>query len=38
MHGAVRIDAGAVAKLTQEGASLLPIGVTTVEGTSSAAT
>ncbi|WP_022980504.1 glutamate 5-kinase [Ideonella sp. B508-1] len=32
IHGAVRIDAGAVAKLTQEGASLLPIGVTSVEG------
>lgn len=32
LSGAVRIDAGAVAKLHDEGKSLLPIGVTAVEG------
>ncbi len=32
MHGAVVVDAGAVAKLQQEGKSLLPIGVTEVRG------
>jgi glutamate 5-kinase len=32
MRGAVRIDAGAVAKLRAEGKSLLPIGVTEVQG------
>jgi glutamate 5-kinase len=32
LRGAVRVDAGAVAKLRDEGKSLLPIGVTAVEG------
>ncbi len=32
LRGAVRVDAGAVAKLRDEGASLLPIGVTEVQG------
>jgi len=32
LRGAVVVDAGAVAKLQSEGASLLPIGVTAVEG------
>ena len=32
LRGAVRIDAGAVSKVVQEGKSLLPIGMTTVVG------
>jgi glutamate 5-kinase len=32
LRGAVRVDAGAVAKLRDEGKSLLPIGVHEVEG------
>jgi glutamate 5-kinase len=32
LRGSVLIDAGAVAKLSQGGASLLPIGVTEVQG------
>ncbi|WBY00840.1 glutamate 5-kinase [Ramlibacter tataouinensis] len=32
LRGAVLVDAGAVAKLVQEGKSLLPIGMTAVEG------
>jgi len=32
LRGAVTVDAGAVAKLRSEGKSLLPIGMTTVEG------
>jgi glutamate 5-kinase len=32
MRGAVRVDAGAVVKLRAEGKSLLPIGVTEVQG------
>ena len=32
LRGAVVVDTGAVAKLQSEGASLLPIGVTAVEG------
>ncbi len=32
LRGAVQVDAGAVAKLRDEGKSLLPIGVVTVEG------
>ncbi|MBA4253687.1 MAG: glutamate 5-kinase [Comamonadaceae bacterium] len=32
LRGAVRLDAGAAAKIVQEGKSLLPIGMTAVEG------
>jgi glutamate 5-kinase len=32
LRGAVTVDAGAVGKLRQEGKSLLPIGITSVEG------
>ena len=32
LRGSVRVDDGAVAKLRDEGKSLLPIGVTTVQG------
>jgi len=32
LRGAVRVDAGAAAKIVQEGKSLLPIGMTAVEG------
>ncbi len=32
MRGSVRVDDGAVAKLTQEGKSLLPVGMVSVEG------
>ena len=32
LRGAVHVDAGAVAKLTAEGKSLLPIGMTGVDG------
>ena len=32
LRGSVRVDAGAVAKLRQEGKSLLPIGMTAVDG------